>query len=200
MDWTKLVHPDDVERTNKEVEKQLKGSPVVNFVNRYRCKDGSYKTLEWQATFAREGIVHATARDITERIQIKEAIKDSEEKLKAITVSAKDGLVMADAKGRIAYWNPAAEKIFGYKAEEVEGQDLMTIAFPVQVVNEMRKELESFGKSGIHPLLGKTFENICQRKSGEQFPAELSLSALELKGELHSLAIVRDITGYDPHF
>ncbi len=53
--------------TNKEVEKQLKGSPVVNFVNRYKCKDGSYKTLEWQATFVKEGIVHATARDITER-------------------------------------------------------------------------------------------------------------------------------------
>jgi len=58
MGWTKLVHPDDVEQTNKEVEKQLKGSAVVNFVNRFKCKDGSYKTLEWQATFAKEGIVH----------------------------------------------------------------------------------------------------------------------------------------------
>jgi PAS domain S-box-containing protein len=65
--WSKLVHPDDVERTNEEVENQLKGNSVVNFVNRYRCKDGSYKTLEWQATFAKKGIVLATARDITDR-------------------------------------------------------------------------------------------------------------------------------------
>ncbi len=67
MGWTTLVHPDDVERTNREVEEQLKGSPVAKFVNRYKCKDGSYRTLEWQATFAKEGIIHATARDITER-------------------------------------------------------------------------------------------------------------------------------------
>ncbi len=70
--WAKLVHPDDVERTNKEVGKQLKGSAVVDFVNRYKCKDGSYKTLEWQATFAKEGIVHATARDITDRKKAEE--------------------------------------------------------------------------------------------------------------------------------
>ena len=67
MDWVKLVHPDDVERTNNEVEKQLKGSTVVNFINRYKCKDGSYKTLEWQASYAKENVVYATARDITER-------------------------------------------------------------------------------------------------------------------------------------
>ncbi len=76
LGWTKLVHPDDVEKTNKEVERQLKGGSVVNFVNRYKCKDGSYKTLEWQATFAKEGIVHATARDITERKRVEE-MKDN---------------------------------------------------------------------------------------------------------------------------
>ena len=72
LGWTQLVHPDDVEKTNKEVGKQLKGNPVVNFVNRYKHKDGSYRTLEWQATFAKEGIVHASARDITERNQMEE--------------------------------------------------------------------------------------------------------------------------------
>jgi len=77
LGWVKLVHPDDVEKTNKEVERQLKGSLVVNFVNRYKCKDGSYKTFEWQATFAKEGIVHATARDITERKRAEEQIEAS---------------------------------------------------------------------------------------------------------------------------
>ncbi len=79
--WTPLVHPDDVERTNKEVEKQLMGSPIVNFTNRYKCKDGSYKTLEWRATFAKNGIVHATARDITERKQAEERKKQLQQEL-----------------------------------------------------------------------------------------------------------------------
>lgn len=81
MNWTKLVHPDDVDKTNKEVEKQLKGSSVVNFVNRYKCKDGSFKTLEWQASFSQEGIVHATARDITERKKAEEKLEISQKKL-----------------------------------------------------------------------------------------------------------------------
>ncbi len=77
--WSKLVHPDDVEPTNKEVEKQLKGSFVANFVNRYRHKDGSYVSLEWQASFAEKGIVHATARDITERKKMEEKILQQNE-------------------------------------------------------------------------------------------------------------------------
>jgi PAS domain S-box-containing protein len=82
LGWAALVHPDDVETTNKVVEKQLKGSTVANFVNRYKCKDGSHKTLEWQASFAIKGIVHATARDITERMQMDEALIESERRLK----------------------------------------------------------------------------------------------------------------------
>jgi len=81
LGWTKLVHPDDVERTNKEVEKQLLGSSVVNFINRYKCKDGSYKTLEWQATFDSEGIVYGTARDIPKRKISEKELKRSQEKL-----------------------------------------------------------------------------------------------------------------------
>ncbi len=45
--WNKLVHPDDVEPTNKEFARQLECSSIANFVNRYRHKDGSYVTLEW---------------------------------------------------------------------------------------------------------------------------------------------------------
>ena len=75
LGWAKLVHPDDVERTNMEVAEQLKGSSVANFVNRYKCKDDSYKTFEWQATFAKEGIVHATARDITKRKKVEDEMK-----------------------------------------------------------------------------------------------------------------------------
>ena len=85
LGWTKPIHPDDVDKTNKETEKQLIGSYVVNFVNRYRCKDGSYKTFEWQATLAKEGIVYATARDITERRIAEEQLEKSQKELKKLT-------------------------------------------------------------------------------------------------------------------
>jgi|GEM_PF-6848534 len=61
-----LIHPDDRQRTSQEIERQLQGKEVVNFQNRYRCKDGSFKWLAWQATRPDEnGKVNAVATDIT---------------------------------------------------------------------------------------------------------------------------------------
>lgn len=85
LGWSKLVHPDDVDETNTEVEKQLKGSSTANFINRYKCKDGTHKTIEWQASFAVEGIVYATGRDITERKKAEEQIEKSQKELKKLT-------------------------------------------------------------------------------------------------------------------
>ncbi|MEE8373290.1 MAG: PAS domain S-box protein, partial [Dehalococcoidia bacterium] len=77
LGWARLVHPDDAGRTDNEVAQQLHGKPVMGFINRFRCKDGTYKTFEWRATPAEKGIVYATARDITERWQAEELQRKS---------------------------------------------------------------------------------------------------------------------------
>lgn len=62
-----LIHPDDISTTEEEVQKQKDGKRTINFTNRFRCKDGAYRIFEWQATAEKEGLIYATARDITER-------------------------------------------------------------------------------------------------------------------------------------
>ncbi|MCJ7739592.1 MAG: PAS domain S-box protein, partial [Anaerolineae bacterium] len=118
LGWEKLVHPDDVEETNKEVERQLLGSPVVSYVNRYRCKDGSYRILEWQATFAKEGIVHATARDVTERQRAEKALRESEERYHNLFEGVPVGLYRTSPTGQILDTNPAARELLGYPDQE----------------------------------------------------------------------------------
>ena len=120
--WAKLVHPDDVERTNKAVEEQLKGSSVANFTNRYKCKDGSYTTLEWQASFANEGIVYATARDITERKTAEEALRESEERFRTLFETMAQGVVYQNAEGKILSANPAAGRILGLTLDQIRGR------------------------------------------------------------------------------
>jgi PAS domain S-box-containing protein len=71
-----LIHPDDRDATMKEVERQLAGEATLQFTNRYRCKDGSYKWLEWKATPAVDKkLLFASARDITERKQAEAKIQ-----------------------------------------------------------------------------------------------------------------------------
>jgi PAS domain S-box-containing protein len=79
-----FIHPDDRDLTQEEIEKQLQGNKILHFVNRYRCKDGSYKFLEWRATPAKGDKLYAVARDITEKRQAEKALKESEEKASRI--------------------------------------------------------------------------------------------------------------------
>ena len=64
-----FIHPDDIDSTRSVVENKLQmGAKVINFDNRYRCKDGSYRWLSWVShPNVERGITYAVARDITER-------------------------------------------------------------------------------------------------------------------------------------
>jgi PAS domain S-box-containing protein len=62
-----LVHPEDIEATEREIAKLATGVPTVSFVNRFRCVDGSYKSLIWNSHPEPDGMLYAVAREITER-------------------------------------------------------------------------------------------------------------------------------------
>jgi len=70
-----FLHPDDLEKTRQEFARQNRGQGVVSFENRYRCKDGSYRWLLWNAhPQVEDQLVYASARDLTERKQIEEQV------------------------------------------------------------------------------------------------------------------------------
>jgi PAS domain S-box-containing protein len=70
-----FIHPDDVERTRQEGERQSQGLDAISFENRYRCKDGSYRWLMWNATgFVEAKSIFAMARDVTDLKQVQEAL------------------------------------------------------------------------------------------------------------------------------
>jgi PAS domain S-box-containing protein len=181
LGWNKLVHPDDVEKTNEEVEKQLKGSSsTVNFINRYRCKDGSYKTLEWQAKFAKEGIVHATARDITDRKKLEETLRDSEELFRLSFENANIGMSIVNLDGYFIQVNNQMCKIYGYTQEELERMNVNDIAHPEDVdispkfiqqaksgeIDQIQFEKRFFHKQG-HIVWGQVSSSLIRNFQGE---------------------------------
>jgi PAS domain S-box-containing protein len=77
-----FIHPDDLERSLNEIAKQSREYRTKHFVNRYRCKDGSYRIFDWTTTFNRDDSTRfGIARDITEQRRSEESLRESEERL-----------------------------------------------------------------------------------------------------------------------
>jgi PAS domain S-box-containing protein len=82
--YLEFVHPDDRNLTTNEKDKLSVGGQVINFENRYRAKDGTYRWLEWCCVpYPSEQVIYGAARDITERKEAKETIARYSRDLKA---------------------------------------------------------------------------------------------------------------------
>ena len=73
--FTDFIHPDDLEKTLNEVSNLSQGLTTTRFINRYRCKDGSYKSIMWNTTPDVESqLLYASAHDISEISEVKERL------------------------------------------------------------------------------------------------------------------------------
>jgi diguanylate cyclase (GGDEF)-like protein/PAS domain S-box-containing protein len=122
-------------------------------------------------------------------------LAESEEKFRLIGTFAQDAIVIIGADEQVTYWNPAAENIFGYTADEALGRNLHTLLTPAHYHDAAHAGFARFRHSGQGELVGKTFEITALRKNGEELPVELSISAFRLQDSWHALGIIRDITG-----
>lgn len=132
--------------------------------------------------------------DISERKQAEEALRESEERIRTITNSANDAIVMMDNDGNISYWNPAAERILGYASEEAIGRNLHELIAPQRFIPAHRATFPEFQKTGNGNAVGKRLELAALRKDGIEIDVALSLSAVNIKGIWNAVGIIQDIS------
>ncbi len=126
-------------------------------------------------------------RDISARKRAQDSLRDSELRFRAVAETAIEGIFSIDDHGKIRYWNPGAERIFGRSAGEVVGGPV-TVAVPGRFLTPDQA-------GSTDPVVGKTFETDGRRKDGSTFPLELSLSAWATsQGTRFYTAIARDIS------
>jgi PAS domain S-box-containing protein len=158
-------------------------------------KDGSKSIVEIRTRITKVGgrkVVLGMAEDITERMQMEEALRESEEKLRQMFESVTDGILVVDLKGIITGTNGAAARMHGLKSsEELVGRNALDLVVPSdheRVTANMRQAL----KQGTV----RDAEYTLVRADGSQFPGELSTSALkDADGRsIGHITIARDIT------
>ncbi|ACS81072.1 sensor domain-containing diguanylate cyclase [Maridesulfovibrio salexigens] len=167
---------------------------VFRFVNR----DGRKIWLEFNGVpvFDAEGVVtgfRGATSDISAQKKALQDLQDREDMLQSISDSVQDALVLMDEKGLVHFWNPAAEKIFGYRADEMLGESLQCCFHAED--NLLPENLGNTDNyiDGLLSSYGSFTVNV-RRKGGDVFPAEVLLSPLRKDDQWWVVGTFRDVT------
>jgi PAS domain S-box-containing protein len=136
----------------------------------------------------------AVAGDLGPPDATQQALAESEERLRSITSAAQDAILMLDDRGRIAFWNDAATRIFGYAEQEALGQDAHLLLTPSRLRGMARAGFQTFSQTGQGPVLGRTLRFDAVRKDGTEVPVELSVSAVKRRERWHTVGVIRDVS------
>jgi PAS domain S-box-containing protein len=132
------------------------------------------------------------SRELQERVRAEQALRESEERYRSLAQTASDAIITMDGRGDIVFWNESAERIFGWKSQEVVGRSGALIV-PEEHRGMHMAGLERVAAGGQSRFLG-TREMIGARKDGGRFPLELSLATWRTSQGLFFTGIIRDIT------
>jgi PAS domain S-box-containing protein len=134
------------------------------------------------------------ARERRLRRRAEADLAESEERFRKLAESAQDALIILNQDGAITYWNGAATRMFGYTSAESLGQPMHELIAPARFYDAYRQGWGRFRETGQGPLIGHTMELAALRKTGEEFPIEISISSITIDGRWHATGIVRDIS------
>jgi len=136
-----------------------------------------------------------TAFEISkEKAKEKRMLHEEEMRFKVVAENTFDGIIMIDDEGKVRYFNPASERIFGYYASEITGKDVHEILMPEEYREKFRMGFEVFRRTGEGPYIGKVVEIWARHRSGKKIPVEIVVTPLKRRGRYWAFAIIRDIT------
>ena len=117
--------------------------------------------------------------EITERKRAEQALREGEARKTAILSSAFDGIIALDHRGLIVDFNPAAERMFGYTAEQLLGKEIAEFLIPPGLREQHRRGIARLLATGEGPVLGKVVEMPALHANGTEFPVELAITVVE---------------------
>jgi PAS domain S-box-containing protein len=182
-------------KVEKRIEQMIREGGA-RFETKHKCKDGQVIELDVSISIMQSQetpLVAAFVRDITERMNAEDTLRESEKRFQSLIQSASDGIITSNQAGLITLWNSGAENMFGYHAGEIIGKSI-TKLMPASYRPQHKKGMQRLAKTGKAKIIGKIMESEGIRKDGSVFPLELSLSTWQIVEKRYFAAITRDIT------
>ncbi|MGP0039714.1 MAG: sensor histidine kinase [Rhodomicrobium sp.] len=159
-------------------------------------KDGSEFTAEigLRPVKLKDGVVIlASIIDISERIAKDAALRDSEERLRAVIENVVDGVITIDEAGVMQSVNPATERMFGYSAAELIGRNV-ALLMPEPDRSRHDAYIVNYRRTGRAKIIGIGREVTGRRKDGSTFPMDLAVSEFHVGNVRYFSGLIRDIT------
>jgi PAS domain S-box-containing protein len=192
------VHPEDRGKAQSIIEQALAGGESFEFEERILWPDGSVRLLASRGRAERDAEgrpirLYGVCQDITERRTAEDRLRTSEERFRLLIENVRDyAIFMLDPDGRVASWNAGAERIKGYRAEEILGRDFSCFYTPEELARQdPHTQLDVARHAGRFEGEGWRV-----RKDGTLFWAQVAITTLlDAKGVLMGYSkITQDIT------
>ncbi len=189
-------------RTPPETYKQLWAAITAGgtwrgeFVNKKKSGEFYWEDASISPIVDADGqITHflAVKEDITDRKRAEEALRASETLNRAILEAAVDGIVMIDDQGIIRSCNAAAERLFGYPAAELLGQDAIVL-MPPEHRGAHKAGMARYLLTGEGKVVGATTEMSGVRQDGTVFPLAVTIGELRLDAQRAFVGVLHDLT------
>lgn len=132
-------------------------------------------------------------RDLSERKAAEKALREGAERMRAVVETAVDGVILIDSNGKVLMFNPACERLFGYTATEVLGQNVKML-MPAPYREEHDKYLDNYRSTSVAKIIGIGREVTGLRKDGSTFPMDLSVGEARQEGASIFVGVIHDLS------
>ena len=198
LHWSALIHEDDQQRVWDEISLALAENRSFEVQYRIVTCDGGRKWV-WERGCGiddddgRISRIEGFISDATALQESRAALARSEAYASAIVATAAEGILTLDPNGRIESFNAAAEKMFGYKADELIGKDVHVL-MPEPHRSRHTSYVDKYIETGQSSIMGTSRDVFALRKDGSEFPIQLAASEVIVDGNRCFAGIIRDVT------